>query len=293
MKAKIFFTIFLVNCFALLFAEEWQRISNTDFVIHCQPKQREFAQEISIQLQERIDNFQKKLGVYAHKRVKIYIAKDSNQYQEWINTRTKIVEHSSAFYSTKTRAIYIRPLSDGKIFEKRFTILLHEYIHFFVHLHWDNPLLWFNEGMAVFFSEGISFRREIGLVRDQFLNIALPLKKIYTYPDKRIYWEAMYAKSAKGLEFLFKKETDNFYRLWDYSKKTRDFRYCFKKAFRDTPENFSNRFEEKIESSTKTKALLLSLAFTWSILPFLVLIVWLIKKIKNYYIVKSWEDEEC
>ena len=115
---------------------------------------------------------------------------------------------------------------------------------------------------------------------------------MYRYPRKRIKWQTFYAKSAKGVAHLFHSRTNEFHKFWELSKESNDFRKTFFQAFDMTPEQFSNEFEEKMSKKSKTKALLLSLGFTWSLLPFLALIVWGLKKLRNRIILKNWEDEE-
>ncbi|MEA1972650.1 MAG: hypothetical protein U9N34_05080 [Candidatus Cloacimonadota bacterium] len=146
--------------------------------------------------------------------------------------------------------------------------------------------------MAQYFSEGLSFAKEMRLVKDQFLNITLPLKKMYRYPKKRIYWEPFYSKSAKGVAYMFHSNKKQFQHFWDLSEKSHDFRKTFVMAFGITPEQFSNEFEKTLSKKTRTKALLFSLGFTWSLLPFLALIVWGIKKFKNKIITDKWAEED-
>jgi len=291
MKYKILLIVFLISKIYSVHSLEWQIYKTTDLIIHYSAKDKEIAKDIGDNLQIRIDEFQMRLGVYPSKRAKIYLAPDSDQYDKWVSNKKGIIEHSNAFYSNKNKSIFIRPISESKIFTNRIIILLHEYIHFVVHLYWHKPLLWFDEGMAVYFSEGIAFSREIKLVKDQLIHIRRPLKKMYSYPKNRIYWDSFYTKSAKGVAKLFNSDQERFHEFWDQAQENKDFRKGFFLAFDETPEDFSNRFEAKFRKSLKLKALLLSLGFTWSILPFLLLIVWYVKKIKNKVILRKWEDE--
>ena len=293
MNFNKFFLIIFLLLFNLLYANtETQTITSGNISITADKKDLKFAQKIIDEMIFDIDFFQRKIGNYPDLPVKIVIACDEEDYLTKANTKSDIIEFSQAFYSRRNKTIYIKEPTEHRSFVKLRKILLHEYIHHFVWFYWKNPPLWFNEGMAVYFSNDLSLDREFNFIKNYILGNSLSLEQMkYRYPGNRIEWESFYAKSAMAVKYLFTKREKEFYKLWDNALPSRDFNKIFLKSFLFTPQGFSKLFEEYCKSHFKIEILLASTGIIWGILPLVLMIAWIRKQFINRKIRRKWEME--
>ena len=238
-----------------------------------------------------IQSFQKKIGSYLDIPVNVVIAADSKVYDSWTKQQSAIMEHSLGFYNRRNRTIYLKNPKHLKNVSSIRKLLLHEYIHHFVGSFWKNPPLWFNEGMAVYFSNDMKIEREMNFAKNYVLGNSLPLEQMKkTYPKNMIEWESFYAKSGLAVKYLYSKKRKSFYRLWDKAESTRDFERAFLNSFFMTTRTFSDQFEDYSKIHFRTEILMASTGLIWGVLP-LVLIVGVIrKKITNKKTVERWEN---
>ena len=220
-------------------------INFEEISIKCPQKNITFANELIKILYDNIEVFQKRIGSYPDLPVKIVIAKDNEEYKSFTSKGKGIIQFSEAVYNFKEQTIYVRNPRNLKNISRLHKILLHEYIHHYVYHHWKNAPLWFHEGMAVYYSEDLSYERELNFIKDFILGNSLPLKKMkYIYPDQMIKWESFYAKSALAIKYIDTKKKKEFYEFWDFSEFDKNFDSAFLKAFYFTTDDFSNFFEE-------------------------------------------------
>jgi len=237
--------------------------------------------------------FQKGVGNYLDIPINIQIARDNKEYGEWTGNKSAILEFSQAFYNRNTDTIYLRNPAKLKNMKSLRRILLHEYIHHFVSHFWKNPPLWFNEGMAVFFSRDMGFDREFNFAKNYILGNSRTLNMMkYSYPRNRIEWESFYAKSGLAVKYLYLKKKVEFYRFWDLTKMDSDFDSAFRKAFLMSTEEFSVQFENYARTHFRIEILLASTGMIWSILPLILIAGFIRKKFKNRHRIKEWESED-
>ena len=127
------------------------------------------------QFDEAIFGFQKSVGSYLAEPITIKIAADETEYLSWTKGTSRIIEFSQAFYSGKTDTIYLRNPSKMQSLNRLQRIMLHEYIHHFVAKFSADVPLWFNEGMAVYFSGDMGFDREFNFAKNHVLGNTRPL----------------------------------------------------------------------------------------------------------------------
>lgn len=236
--------------------------------------------------------FQKNVGIYPQLIVPIRIATDQEEYQSW-TAQGGILEFSQAFYDRRSGTIFLRHPSELKSLSALRKILLHEYIHLFVDYYWQDAPLWFSEGMAVYFSNDLSFERELNYAKNFLLgNSRTLLQMSFSYPKNQIEWESFYAKSALAVKYLHLKNRNEFYRLWDFAEKGDSFHSAFTKAFLMKVSEFSFFFESYIKARFRMEILLASTGIIWSILPLVLIIGFIRKKIRNRKKLKEWEFEE-
>jgi hypothetical protein len=232
------------------------------------------------------------VGAYLDAPINIKIAGDKKEYSTWTGGSSAILEFSQAFYNRNTDTIYLRNPSELKNLVLLRRILLHEYIHHFVMHFWKNPPLWFNEGMAVYFSNDMGFDRELNFAKNYIMGNSRTLNMMkYSYPRNRIEWESFYAKSGLAVKYIYMKKKVEFYRFWDLANPKHDFDSAFLNAFQMSAEEFSVQFENYAKTNLRVEILLASTGMVWSILPLILIIGVIRKKIKNRRRIKEWEKE--
>ena len=238
-----------------------------------------------------IQSFQKKIGSYLDVPVNVVIAPDSKVYDSWTKQQSAIMEHSLGFYNRRNRTIFLKNPKHLKNVSNIRKLLLHEYIHHFVGSFWKVLPLWFNEGMAVYFSNDMRIEREMNFVKNYVLGNSLPLEKMKNkYPENMIEWESFYAKSGLAVKYLYSKKKKSFYRLWDKAESTGDFERAFLNSFFMTTRTFSDQFEDYSKTHFKVSILLASTGLIWGVLPLILIVGVIRKKIKNKKTVESWEN---
>ena len=245
-------------------------------------------------LWEDIDTFQRKIGQYPELKIKIIMASDKTEYHEIIGRSSPIIEFSQAVYIPSRATILLQNPRDMKNFSRLREIILHEYIHHFVHAQIKNPPLWFNEGMAVYYSGGLTYRRELNFIKNYLLGNSQSLNQMRRrYPQNRIEWESFYANSALAVKYLATEKAQRFQKFWQNLQTEREFSAAFIRSFYFTPSEFSYFFEQYSQDNFRLGLLLSSSGLIWALLPLIFLLALLRRSIKNRRIRKRWQEYEA
>ncbi|MBN2461247.1 MAG: hypothetical protein JXB60_06530 [Candidatus Cloacimonetes bacterium] len=225
--------------------------------------------------------------------MKIFIATDEEEYLSHAGRTSGIIEFSEAFFNPGDQTIYIRNPRKLKNFSSLHRILLHEYVHLLVAYYWQDTPLWFNEGMAVYFSNDLSINREFNFVINYILGNSRKLAEMTSgYPVNSIEWESFYAHSALAVKYLYTRKRRNFIYFWDLAFPGRNFTSAFTRAFLITPTQYSRIFENYARSHFRMEILLATTGLIWSILPLVLIAGFIRKKIINRKVKRGWEVEE-
>ena len=293
-KLKRFLIILvLLNLIIALSASniKYEKIHYRDIILFAEAKDTLAASQFIIQLDEDIQSFQKTVGSYLDTPVKIVVAADSKVYDNWTQKHSAIMEHSSGFYNRRNKTIFLKNPKYLKNVSNIRKLLLHEYIHHFVGCYWKNPPLWFNEGMAVYFSDDMGVDRELNFAKNYILGNSRQLKQMKKrYPKNMIEWESFYAKSGLAVKYLYSKNRGSFYKLWDKEGTSRDFESAFLNSFFMTTRTFSDQFEAYSKTHFRIEILMASTGLLWGVLPLILIVGVVRKKIKNKKTVESWEN---
>ncbi len=231
------------------------------------------------------------MGSYLDVPVNVVIAPHDKVYDGWTQHHSAILEHSSGFYSRRNRTIFLKNPKYLKNIPNVRKLLLHEYIHHFVGSYWKDPPLWFNEGMAVYFSYDMGIERELNFAKNYILGNSLSLEQMKkTYPKNMIEWESFYAKSGLAVKYLYSNKRRSFYRLWDKAGSTGNFERAFLNSFFMTTRSFSEQFEDYSKTHFRAEILMASTGLIWGVLPLILIVGVIRKKIKNKKTVEIWEN---
>ncbi len=255
-------------------------------------KHHKAAKFIAENLLDDSETFQRKMGQYPELPITIIMAKNDEHYHQLIGQSSSIIEFSQACYKFSNQTIYIKNPRDIRNSSKLRKIILHEYIHHFVFHYIENPPLWFNEGMAVYFSNDLTYQRELNFVKNYLLGNSRKLKNMQSkYPENQIEWESFYSKSALAVKYIHKNEKLKFYQFWENVSHSGDFQQAFINSFYFTPDDFSNFFEQYSKKHFRVELLLASTGIIWAVLPFIFLIGVLRRWLINRKIKQDWEAD--
>lgn len=285
MRHFLFFLILFI-CSIGGFSESF---SYEEITIIYQKGNQKIARQLAPPFYRNIVRFQKKIGLYTIVPVTVQILADDAE----IDSKQGIIEFSDAFYNRKKQIIFVKNPKIARRFTRLQEILLHEYIHHFIDFHYPNAPLWFHEGMAVYFSDGISYQRKLHFVKDKILGNSLPLKEMtHKYPENSIQWQSFYAKSALAVQFLLTHKKEEFYQLWEQASRTNDFNRSFLNAFFMSTQDFSHHFENYANKHFRIELLLASSTIIWALFPILFFIGLFRRRKQEKEIQTRWEEQE-
>lgn len=277
---KLFLILFSL-AFSLLLADyNWIEIKKDNVKFIGSRSDSVIIKQLSVKLQKEINNFQMRISQYPKHQVKIVVAPDKEFYQKLIGKNRGIIEFSEAFFSHGNKTIYIKNL-DNVNFNSLNRILLHEYIHLFVDYYFSDAPLWFHEGMAVYFSDPLDYGREINFAFDHIVgNIPDLANMEKNYPENRAKWRSFYSLSALTLKYLYDEEKKSFYLLWDLAEKDYTFERAFRTSFFMSLPRFYKKMDNILQERLKVEILMSLSGFIWALLPIILIIGWIRKRIK-------------
>lgn len=255
-------------------------------------KDERYISYIKSELAKEIVKFQMKVRAFPDIETIINIASDNDMYNSWIESKGRIFESSQAFCDLKSNEIFIRNPSVIRDNRKLITIILHEYIHLFVNYHWTDAPLWFHEGMAVYFSEGLSINKTFHFISNYAFHKTYLLKKYaYKYPDNPADYYPYYFQSAFVVKKMIDDYPNKFTDLFDYSGFNTKFNDAFQKAFLKTHEDFLSENEKRISRFFYFNIYFGVLSLMWIMFPVFLIIANVKKSIKNKKIIETWSLE--
>jgi hypothetical protein len=249
---------------------------------------------IKRELSAAINRFQFEIKSFPDIDVHIYIAPDKRTYEEWIHGRAVVFENSLGFTDLVNNIIYIKNPVDLRDDRSVIRLLLHEYIHLFIHYHWSDAPLWFHEGMAVFFTENITLNRLYQFTTNNaFHTDYLLLRYAYTYPENRTNVEPFYFQSTLLMRYIVENNMDKLINLFDLAEMYPRFSDAFQIAFNTTQIEFLDSFEKEIRLFFRTYIYIGVILLTWLSFPILLIIARIRRYKKTKQVLKDWDMEEA
>jgi hypothetical protein len=250
------------------------------------------ARSIALHLGQDAEKLQRTLGVYPSYPLTLVVAADNAHYQE-LTGNQGIIEFSEAAYQFATGRMIIRNPRDIKHYSRLRSIVLHEYIHSLVHHLWRDAPLWFHEGMAVYFSGGLTPRRELNFMTNYAAGNYQPLSAMTrSYPQHQLEWESLYAYSALAVKYLYTKHSDKWFGFMERGGSGESFAASFQRSFYFTPSSFSHQFEAYAQSHFRMGAVFTASALLWALLPLILIIGVLRRRVRAKRILHNWQEQE-
>ena len=252
-----------------------------------------FVDLIKKELSDRIVKFQYQVKSFPNIDIIINLAPDKATYEGWVKGKDIVFENSSAFTNLNTHEIFIKNPTFFAENRRFFNVLLHEYIHIFINYHFDDAPLWFHEGMANYFSEGLTINNTFIYVRNNAFNKKyLLMKYAYRYPEQKVNIEPFYFQSTLLIKRVFEDKMNKLINLFYLSEDHERFSEAFVEAFGKTQEELLKNFEKEINNFLKTNFYIGIMLLTWSLFPLFLIIAKIKQNRRTKRLLQKWEIEE-
>ncbi len=228
-------------------------------------------------LEQRIELLQRSTGVYTDQRADIYLVPDRPSYKLLTRGKDSIVEFSEAFYSSSEQRIYVR--SHDQVQSGYASILMHEYVHWYLDEIFLGAPLWFHEGMATRYGTDLGWERYPLFIRERFWGNKMDLFELaYRYPEAQRDWELYYLSSYFAVKYMQEKDVELWRRFWgivsqNHRKggKTR-FISAFSTAYGSSLFQFNQEFSQHTRKMAYLYLVIGVNSFIFMLLPFAVVI---------------------
>jgi hypothetical protein len=247
--------------------------------------------EFVTQCQQKFDHF---FGIHYKKNVDIYLARSSEEYEEF--SQPTVPEWSSGVAYTQSRIIILKPGSYYDPVRYRET-LYHEIAHMYIMEVSSNGRLpvWLNEGLSMYLSEkSLSWQESIAIGNAISTNNLVDLEAIDNvlrfYQAKA---EIAYIQSFLAIQFLVSKigEKAVVTMVKDFSSDmTTD--EVFEKHLGYSFFEFEIEWYDDLKSRYRWTTWLQFENLLWFLFILIIFLAFFMKKLRNRRILKQWEDED-
>ncbi|MDD3715561.1 MAG: hypothetical protein PHT46_00480 [Candidatus Marinimicrobia bacterium] len=286
MKPKI---LFLVLLFSFICAQEKLQIVAEQVRIYHSRRDSTIAAMALRTLEEKQEKLQETYGLEkAH--IEVYIAADPAEY-------SRLAGSASPFWSmglaSGNRMLIKSPSFSRQSLQEFQKTLLHECVHLALS---EYPLpLWFNEGFAQYEAGTFSMEQKILLARTVLANAFLTFRQIEELQEMSASRaELAYAQSVSAVDFLISNYgRELLEKCLLFSKKYNDFPTAFRNAYLMTPEHFEKRWQDHAKKRYRFYLALDLRGTFWLFLSGLLILGYILTKLRRRRILKKWEQEEA
>lgn len=287
----LFFLLVLVN---LLQSEI---LSNEDLFITFHQNDRKIAEQILSRFYELTESVNREVGFYTPVGVKIHLilCLNQNDYENYVKKYKVFPERSEAFAVPKKKLIVIRNPKNMQINSNFYQVLTHEYNHILLHNIASNVAipLWFDEGFAQYFANQWNIRKEFIFVKEALQGNTLELNSYnFNYPQFKKKREIFYLQSYYTTKYLISRfSKKQFQEFLDKLQNSQNFGKTFLKVYKISLSEFLFRVEKSIKSHAILTVFYSGFGLFWFIIPMLVFVAYLRKKILKKRIEENWQDD--
>ena len=273
-------------------------LESQDLLISYHKNDYKIAKEILYRFSEIIPSVNREVGFYPDisEKINLILCHSKKDFKEYILKFRNLPENSEAFAIPQKALIIIRNPKDMQINSNFFQVLTHEYNHLLLHnIAKDISIpLWFDEGFAQYFAKQWDIKREFMFVKNGILGNLLDLNLYYyNYPEYQDQIDIFYMQSYYTFKYLIHRfSKEKFQDFLDALQNSTDFERTFFEIF----EISLGSFIIDARNSIKTHAILTifysGFGLFWIILPLLLLIAYIRKRLLGKKVEEVWEGEE-
>jgi hypothetical protein len=255
-------------------------------------KDNKLVPTIRHSLAQEIVNFQFAIQSFPDIEVVINVAQDKNMYDKWVTSYNRVFHNSLAFTDLNRREIYIKNPANIGDMRKTIRVLLHEYIHLYIHHHFVDAPLWFHEGMATFYADNISLNQTFSYVRNNVFHQEYLLPKYqYRYPSQRGNIEPYYFQSALLVRKIVEDKKNKLRHLFEVAPEVHSFDEAFLVAFAQSPVTFLHNFKKDMDDFFKMNIYIGIMILSWSLFPIFLIIAKIKQTRRTKRLLDEWEQE--
>lgn len=289
-------TLFLIFLFSSIFANESKYISFKRDVInyHFEISDSIYIKKLSLETEDRITKLENFFGIHLKNSIDIYYAHSKEKFKEL--TGDRLPDWSGGVAFTNSRIIVVKPSANSNM-QDIIETLVHELVHIFIADFMGNYTipLWINEGLATYFSKR-SINLNDGLIISNAIasNSTISLNEIDRLLNMNSASASLaYLESQTAVEYLINNiDEKKFLKLLSEFKKNPDINLAFTNILGYDLEEFEYHWHNHLEKRFKWMVVLNFENFLWFLLVLIVIIAFIVVKIKNRKKVKNWEKSD-
>lgn len=273
-------------------------LSSRDLFITFHKDERKVAEKILSQFSEIVESVNREVGFYppTGSKVNLILCHSKKDFKEYILRFKNLPEKSEAFAIPQKAVIIIRNPRDMQVNTDFFQVLTHEYNHILLHtIAADvNIPLWFDEGFAQYFAKQWDIRREFMFVRNGIIGNLLDLDAYNNrYPEFQDQVEIFYLQSYYTIKYMINRfSKEKFQDFLEALQESTDFKKTFFEIFQIPLYRFIVDARKSIKTHTILTVFYSGFGLLWTIIPILVLIAYIRKKMLEKRVKEIWDREE-
>jgi len=273
------------------------KTGNSDYVdfIHINTIDQKYENLIPLlksKLSVEIVRFQFCIASFPDIEIAINIAPDKVTYDTWTKNHHVTITDSGAFAELQSNTIFLANQRQSIVDDSVINTLLHEYIHIYIYHHFPDAPLWFQEGMAIYFSRQMSFSYTFQFITNHaFHREYLLLRYAYHYPANRANIEPYYFQAYSIIRKMADDKNVNIANLFEASEKYDSFNDAFYSVFGKTPDDYLSNFKREMDTFFKTNLYIGIMVLTWLLFPTFLIIAKIKQNSKAKELLKQWESE--
>ena len=279
-------------CCSHAYSSEWHVMRNHSIRIFYMDGYQTIASETITNTMSILEALKTKTQLSFRGEVNIFLAKDRSSWEKL--THDKLPNWSNAVTKPELGIIYILYQQSRK--KKMYTTLRHELFHVLIGNNFSGDLIprWFEEGAAMLYA-GERFSDYASTLSKANLTKSLltldEIERVLKFQKNKA--NLAYAQSYLGVKMIV--DALGWEGIRDLLVKTRqnqDWNHAFFLILQMDKEQFEWKLFKYIEDNYKWSFIFQSEMFLWVILPFVVIMVFILIRLRNYRTVRQWEYED-
>ncbi len=294
MKIILFIIFFYLFSFVFANAPEYSSFRRGAINYHYEISDSIYIKQLSLETEKEVANLELFFGFPLQNNLNIYYAHSNDKFIEL--TGDRLPDWSGGVAFTQRRIIVLKPPTYSNK-QKIFETVIHELVHIFIadFMEENTIPLWINEGLAVYFSKK-SINLQDGLILSNAIvsNSIISLYEIDSLLKMNSASAALaYLEAYSAVEYLINNTGDKeFINILFGFKKYQDINLVFTNNLGYDLEEFEYHWYKHLENRFKWMVILNFDNILWFLLVLIVIIAFILVKIKNRKKIRKWEISE-
>lgn len=284
----------IILLFAYLLPVRTKELNSENIRIFYPEQREQLAKYVLNTIQKMVPELEPVYGI-GNREVQIYLTETQTAFEEIAGAHLPYWTAAVTIFPENIIVLKSPALTNSTLRQFRTTVE-HEFIHLYQSM--AVPLnitpTWFNEGLAIYYSQPYDIASRILLSRTIFQNRLIPLAKLSDFLQyNHLQAELAYAESASLIEYLTQVYGEEILsEFFTDLRKTKNFAATLQNLTDNNLESLELRWKKYIASRYRWIFLLDIQYIVWLIIPILVIIVYFIKGRRNKKIIQQWNSEE-